>query len=130
MPRASASHAGGHHRYARHDPPVAPATHRPEMDVPEASAWTAGRAPRDPPPGGTIASENPGWGYTRIQGALKNLGHRVARSTIAAVLKAEGIPPSGERPMSWRSRIAASGVGFRIDSANSRAWGYGVARMR
>jgi hypothetical protein len=32
-----------------------------------------------------MASENPGWGYTRIQGALKNLGHHVARSTIAAV---------------------------------------------
>jgi transposase InsO family protein len=38
---------------------------------------------------------------------LKNLGHRVARSTIAAVLKAEGIPPSGERPMSWRTFLRA-----------------------
>jgi len=26
----------------------------------------------------------------------------VARSTIAAILKAEGIPPSGERPTAWR----------------------------
>jgi putative transposase len=30
-----------------------------------------------------MASENPTWGYTRIQGALKNLGHDVARSTVA-----------------------------------------------
>jgi putative transposase len=45
-----------------------------------------------------MATENPSWGYTRIQGALKNVGHRVARSTIAAILKANGIPPSGERP--------------------------------
>ena len=48
-----------------------------------------------------MARENPRWGYTRIQGALKNVGHLVARSTIAAILKAEGIPPSGERPTAW-----------------------------
>jgi putative transposase len=50
-----------------------------------------------------MATENPRWGYTRIQGALKNLGHRVARSTIATILKAQGIPPSGERPTSWQA---------------------------
>src|ERR671910_2638784 len=33
-----------------------------------------------------MANDNPSWGYTRIQGALKNLGHRVARSTIAKIL--------------------------------------------
>jgi transposase InsO family protein len=54
-----------------------------------------------------MAAENPSWGYTRIQGALKNLGHRVARSTIAAILKAEGIPPSSERPTSWRTFLRA-----------------------
>ena len=30
-----------------------------------------------------MATENPAWGYSRIQGALKNLDHRVARSTVA-----------------------------------------------
>jgi transposase InsO family protein len=54
-----------------------------------------------------MATENPSWGYTRIQGALKNLGHFVARSTIAAILKEHGIPPSGERPTSWRSFVQA-----------------------
>jgi hypothetical protein len=29
-----------------------------------------------------MAEENPSWGYARIQGALKRLDHRVARSTI------------------------------------------------
>jgi hypothetical protein len=31
------------------------------------------------------------WGYTRVQGALKNLWHRVARSTIATILKQQGV---------------------------------------
>src|SRR5262249_4111389 len=54
-----------------------------------------------------MATENPGWGYTRIQGALRNLGHHVARSTVAKVLKANGIPPAPERPSSWRTFLRA-----------------------
>jgi putative transposase len=54
-----------------------------------------------------MATENPTWGYTRIQGALKNLGHRVGRSTIAAILKRQGIPPTGERPTSWQTFLRA-----------------------
>jgi len=54
-----------------------------------------------------MATENPSWGYTRIQGALKNLAHRVARSTVANILKEHGIPPSGQRPMSWRTFLRA-----------------------
>jgi hypothetical protein len=41
-----------------------------------------------------MAQDNPGWGYTRIQGALGNLGHRVGRGTVANVLKRSGIEPS------------------------------------
>jgi len=54
-----------------------------------------------------MATENPAWGYTRIQGALKNLGHGVARSTVATVLKAHGIPPAPDRPSSWRTFLRA-----------------------
>jgi hypothetical protein len=39
-----------------------------------------------------MAEENPTWGYTRVRGALKNLGHRVGRSTIARILKAQEYP--------------------------------------
>jgi len=52
-----------------------------------------------------MAEENPSWGYARIQGALKHLDHRVARSTIAKVLKEHGIKPSPDRPMSWRTFV-------------------------
>ena len=54
-----------------------------------------------------MATENPTWGYTRIQGALKNVGHRVGRSTIARILRAEGMPPGRERPMTWHTFVQA-----------------------
>jgi transposase InsO family protein len=54
-----------------------------------------------------MARENSTWGYRRIQGALRNLGHCVARSTVATILQAEGIGPVPERPMSWRTFLAA-----------------------
>ncbi len=44
-----------------------------------------------------MARENPRWGYTRIQGALKNVGHTVGRTTVADILKRNGIDPAPER---------------------------------
>jgi putative transposase len=44
-----------------------------------------------------MAEENRGWGYRRLQGALANLGHGVARTTIANILKRHGIEPAPER---------------------------------
>jgi len=44
-----------------------------------------------------MAQDNPTWGYTRIQGALANLSHKVGRGTIANVLKRNGIEPAPER---------------------------------
>ena len=37
-----------------------------------------------------FARENPTWGYTRIQGALRNLGHEVARGTCGKCASAGG----------------------------------------
>jgi len=44
-----------------------------------------------------MAEENRDWGYRRIQGALSNLGHEIARSTIAEMLKRHGMEPAPER---------------------------------
>ena len=50
-----------------------------------------------------MATDNPTWGYQRIQGELLGLGHLVAKSTIAKVLKAHGIDPARRRTStSWR----------------------------
>ena len=49
-----------------------------------------------------MAHDNPTWGYLRIKGALKNLGHTVARTTIANILARHGIEPAPERKTTWK----------------------------
>ena len=44
-----------------------------------------------------IALENPRWGYTRIVGALANVGRTVSRSSVKRILAGEGILPAPER---------------------------------
>ena len=39
-----------------------------------------------------MAQENPTWGYTRIRGGLKGLGHDIARNTIKAGLEGGQLP--------------------------------------
>jgi len=56
-----------------------------------------------------MAKANPKWGYTRIRGALSNLGHTVARSTIANILREHGLEPAPERGerTPWRTFLSA-----------------------
>jgi transposase InsO family protein len=55
-----------------------------------------------------MAKENR-WGYKRIRGELKKLGHEVGRSTstIRRILKEHGIEPVPERPTTWKAFLLA-----------------------
>jgi putative transposase len=66
-----------------------------------------------------IARENSGWGYDRIAGALKNLGHSVSDQTVGNILRRFGIAPAPKRrpQMTWaefiRSHMAVlAGIDF------------------
>ena len=43
-----------------------------------------------------MADENQSWGYTRIRGALRNLGITVGRKTVMRILNDHGIEPALE----------------------------------
>ena len=54
-----------------------------------------------------MARENPRWGYTRIRGALYNLGHEIGRNTIKRILLDYGFDPARKRGMSWKTFLKA-----------------------
>ncbi len=81
-----------------------------------ARKWTYHRRTGRPPISAEItalieqlATENPTWGYKRIQGELRKLGHRVGASTIRRVLKSLGLPPAPRRQTdsTWRQFLHA-----------------------
>jgi hypothetical protein len=55
-----------------------------------------------------LATENRDWGYRRIQGALANLGHVVARGTVANILKEHGLEraPERNRKSTWKEFLS------------------------
>ena len=57
-----------------------------------------------------MATENSTWGYTRICGALRNLGqHDVGRNTVKRILAEHGLEPANERSkrMPWSTFLNA-----------------------
>jgi hypothetical protein len=54
-----------------------------------------------------MARENPRWGYTRIRGALDNLGHEIGRNTIKRILLDNGFDVVRRRGISWETFLKA-----------------------
>jgi len=52
-----------------------------------------------------MAGENVSWGYTRIAGAMKNLGYEVGRTTVRNIMLETGLDPAPQRKkgMSWKT---------------------------
>jgi transposase InsO family protein len=74
-----------------------------------------------------MATDNPAWGYQRIQGELLALGHRVAASTIGRVLVAHDIkPPPRRASTTWRKFLREQAAGivacdfFSVDTISLR----------
>ena len=81
-----------------------------------AAKWRQPRPPGRPPIPAELVElilrlvrDNPSWGYTRIQGEPRRLGHRVAAATIRKILRSHRIPPPPQRDdgPTWRAFLRA-----------------------
>lgn len=72
-----------------------------------------------------FVQENPTWGYDRIQGALANVGYRIADQTVGNVLKQHGIEPAPDRKRqtTWKTFIKSHwDVLAAIDFTTIEVW--------
>ncbi len=58
-----------------------------------------------------MAKSSPSWGYDRIQGAMANLGHKIAPNMVKRLLKEHGIEPAPlrRRRTTWAQFLRSHG---------------------
>jgi len=71
-----------------------------------------------------LAEENGAWGYRRIAGELKKLGHLVSPSYVREVLRRNGLPPSpNRRGSSWKQFVQSHlDVTWAADVFTEEVW--------
>jgi putative transposase len=75
--------------------------------------WTQPPSPGRPPPSEKLrelitrlGAENPRWGFRRVHGELRRLGHKVSPATVRRVLRAAGLGPAPRRQLARREWAA------------------------
>jgi transposase InsO family protein len=62
-----------------------------------------------------LGAENPRWGFRRVHGELRRLGHKVSAATVRRVLRAAGLGPAPRRHAArgeWASFLKAQAHGL------------------
>jgi putative transposase len=87
-----------------------------------AKKWTQPASPRRPPLPEEVRDlitrlgvENPRWGYRRLHGELRRLGHTVSAATVRRVLRTAGLGPaprSRQAHNEWRTFLKAQANGL------------------